>query len=49
MVYLKNISIETLHKEDTEDDDDHDDNNSNNNNNNSMPKIGKRTIYKETW
>jgi len=36
MVCLRNISVDTLHKGDTEedDDDDDDDNNSNNNNNN---------------
>jgi hypothetical protein len=34
MVCLRNISVDTLHKEDTEDDDDDDDNNNNNNNNN---------------
>jgi hypothetical protein len=32
MVCLRNISVDTLHKGDTEDDDDDDDNNSNNNN-----------------
>jgi hypothetical protein len=35
MVCLRNISVDTLHKEDTDDDDDDDDNNNNNNNNNS--------------
>jgi hypothetical protein len=30
MVYLRNISVDTLHKGDTEDDDDDDDNNNNN-------------------
>jgi hypothetical protein len=34
MVCLRNISVYTLHKGDTEDDDDDDDDNSNNNNNN---------------
>ena len=33
MVCLRNISVDTLHKGDTEDDDDDDNNNSNNNNN----------------
>jgi hypothetical protein len=33
MVCLRNISVDTLHKGDTEDDDDDDDNNNNNNNN----------------
>jgi len=32
MVCLRNISIDTLHKGDTEDDDDDDDDNNNNNN-----------------
>jgi hypothetical protein len=31
---LRNISVDTLHKGDTEDDDDDDDDNNNNNNNN---------------
>jgi len=34
MVCLRNISVDTLHKGDTEDDDDDDNNNNNNNNNN---------------
>jgi hypothetical protein len=34
MVCLRNISVDTLYKEDTDDDDDDDDNNNNNNNNN---------------
>jgi len=34
MVCLRNISVDTLHKGDTEDDDDDDDDNDNNNNNN---------------
>jgi hypothetical protein len=33
MVCLRNISVDTLHKRDTEDDDDDDDGNNNNNNN----------------
>jgi len=33
MVCLRNISVDTLHKGDTEDDDDDDNNNNNNNNN----------------
>jgi len=33
MVCLGNISVDTLHKGDTEDDDDDDNNNNNNNNN----------------
>jgi hypothetical protein len=36
MVCLRNISVDTLHKGNTDDDDDDDDNNNNNNN-----KIGK--------
>jgi len=32
MVCLRNISVDILHKGDTEDDDDDDDNNNNNNN-----------------
>jgi len=35
MVCLRNISVDTLHKEDTEDDDDNNDDNNNNDNNNS--------------
>jgi hypothetical protein len=38
MVCLRNISVDTLHKGDTEDDDDDDSNNNNNNNNNNMEK-----------
>jgi hypothetical protein len=34
MVCLRNISVDTLNKGDTDDDDDDDDNNNNNNNNN---------------
>jgi hypothetical protein len=34
MICLRNISVDTLHKENTEDDDDDDDDNNNNNNNN---------------
>jgi Flp pilus assembly protein TadG len=33
MVYLRNISVDTLHKGDTDDDNDYNDNNNNNNNN----------------
>jgi hypothetical protein len=33
MVCLRNISVDTLHKGDTEDDDDNNNNNNNNNNN----------------
>jgi len=41
MVCLRNISVDTLHKGDTEDDDDDDDddNNNNNNNNNNDNKL----------
>jgi len=34
MVCLRNISVDTLHKGDTDDDDDDDDDDDNNNNNN---------------
>jgi hypothetical protein len=46
MVCLRNISIDTLHKGDTEDDDDDDDDNddNNNNNNNNMD-----LIYPQKW
>jgi len=36
MVCLRNISVDTLHKGDTEDDDDDDDDDNNNNNNNTI-------------
>jgi hypothetical protein len=36
MICLRNISVDTLHKGDTEDDDDDDDDNNNNNNNNNI-------------
>jgi hypothetical protein len=36
MVCLRNISVYTLHKEDTEDDDDDDDDDDDNNNNNNI-------------
>jgi len=36
MVCLRNISVDTLHKGDTDDDDDDDNNNNNNNNNNTQ-------------
>jgi hypothetical protein len=36
MVCLRNISVDILHKGDTEDDDDDDNNNNNNNNNNNV-------------
>jgi hypothetical protein len=38
MVCLRNISVDTLHKGDTEDDDDDYNNNNNNNNNNELQK-----------
>jgi hypothetical protein len=38
MVCLRNISVDNLHKGDTEDDDDDDDDNNNNNNNNNNNK-----------
>jgi hypothetical protein len=34
MVYLGNMSVDTMHKGDTEEDDDYDDDDDNNNNNN---------------
>jgi hypothetical protein len=36
MVCLRNISVDTLHKGDTNDDDDDDNNNNNNNNNTAL-------------
>jgi len=39
MVCLRNISVDTLHKGDTEDDYDDNNNNNNNNNNNSIPYL----------
>jgi len=44
MVCLRNISVDTLHKGDTEDDDDDDDDddNNNNNNNNNLPILKKQ-------
>jgi hypothetical protein len=44
MVYLRNISVDTLHKDDTEDDDDDDDDDNNNNNNNNNNKAGTSYI-----
>jgi hypothetical protein len=43
MVCFRNISVDTLHKGDTDDDDDDDDddNNDNNNNNNNSPTLQK--------
>jgi hypothetical protein len=41
MVCLRNISVDTLHKGDTEENDDDDDNNNNNNNNNNKVIITK--------
>ena len=38
MVCLRNISVDTLHKGDTDDDDDDDDDNNNNNNNNNRSR-----------
>jgi len=49
MVCLRNISVDTLHKGDTEDDDDDDDDNNNNinnnNNNNNSHDTVKYLIY----
>jgi hypothetical protein len=36
MICLRNISVDTLHKEDTNDDDDDDDDDNNNNSNNNV-------------
>jgi len=41
MVCLRNISVDTLHKGDTEDDDDDDNDNNNNNNNNNNNRCMK--------
>ena len=51
MVCLRNISVDTLHKGDTEDDDDDDDNNNNNNNNNNTkwPKGPAKCILQYAW
>ena len=47
MVCLRNISVDTLHKGDTEDDDDDDNNNNNNNNkNNNLADAGRRTALR---
>jgi hypothetical protein len=53
MVCLRNISVDTLHKGDTEDDDDDDDddddnNNTNNNNNNNNITLKMTAIATET-
>jgi len=48
MVYLRNISVDTLHKGDTEDDDDDDYNNNNNNNNNNGELIIRSHCIKLT-
>ena len=51
MVCLRNISVDTLHKGDTEDDDDDDDddndNNNNNNNNNNKLTITQSDVISE--
>jgi len=39
MVCLRNISVDTLHKGDTEDDDDDDDDDNNNNNNSESANV----------
>jgi hypothetical protein len=53
MVCLRNISVDTLHKEDNEDDDDDDDgnNNINNNNNNNSPSqsLKRLTLPQNTY
>jgi hypothetical protein len=51
MVCLRNISVDTLHKGDTDDDNDDDDDSKNNSNNNNMEHLSgkyyllKRRIY----
>jgi hypothetical protein len=49
MVCLRNVSVDTLHKGDTEDDDDDDDdiNNNNNNNNNRITEGTKLFLWEE--
>jgi hypothetical protein len=43
MVCFRNISVDTLHKGDTEDDDDDDDDDNNNNNNNNLQHYPQQT------
>jgi hypothetical protein len=47
VVYLRNISVDTLHKGDTEDDDGDDDDNDDDNddNNNNKKKTKKKILY----
>jgi len=47
MVYLRNISVDTLHKGDTEDDDDDDDDDNNNNNNNNNVSALENVIIRQ--
>jgi hypothetical protein len=47
MVCLRNISVNTLHKGDTEDDDDDDGDNNNNNNNNNCNNCIFYSYFKE--
>jgi len=49
MVCLRNISVDTLHKEDTEDDDDNNDDNNNNDNNNSKGDRVSGKVGDTTW
>jgi hypothetical protein len=49
MVCLRNISVDTLHKGDTEDDDDDNDDDNNNNNNNSYIRIVATQCSLWTW
>jgi hypothetical protein len=52
MVCLRNVSVDTLHKGDTEDDDDNDDDDDddNNNNNNNNNGTGKATLcFQNIW
>ena len=47
MVCLRNISVDTLHKGDTEDDDDDDDDDNDNNNNNNKLTITQSDVISE--
>ena len=49
MVCLRNISVDTLHKGDTEDDDDDDDDDNDNNNNNNKLTITQSDVISEDW
>ena len=49
MVCLRNISVDTLHKGDTDDDDDDDDDDDNNNNNNNKSHLSPYLIKYNSW